>query len=121
MKGITNELNNVLNNKYGFNENTKLKLLEVLFLANELLEKYKIKETEIAFRNHNHALGTCSCNGAKITLQLDHAIKNDFSEIKNTILHEIAHALVGNENGHNEIWQKQAIKMGVIFNIKYRK
>lgn len=32
--------------------------------------------------------------------------------IKNVLLHEIAHALVGFNEGHNEVWQKRAISIG---------
>ena len=37
-----------------------------------------------------------------------------FSEekIKDTILHEIAHALVGNKHGHDYVWQRKAIEIG---------
>lgn len=34
------------------------------------------------------------------------------SEIKNIILHEIAHALVGHAAGHGPIWQAKAIEIG---------
>ena len=33
-------------------------------------------------------------------------------EIKNTILHEIAHALVGSQHGHSQIWRKKAREIG---------
>ncbi len=121
MSGISKELGNILNNKYSYDDNTNRKLLEVLFLADKLLEKNQIKETEILFRNHQHAYATCSNFGNCITILLDHAINGEISDIKNTILHEIAHVLVGCENGHNETWQKKAIEMGVIFTINYRK
>lgn len=32
--------------------------------------------------------------------------------VKRTILHEIAHALVGPRNGHNRVWKEMAIKIG---------
>lgn len=32
--------------------------------------------------------------------------------VKRTILHEIAHALVGARNGHNRLWREQAIAIG---------
>lgn len=33
-------------------------------------------------------------------------------DIKNTILHEIAHALVGHKEGHNKVWKDKAIEIG---------
>lgn len=32
--------------------------------------------------------------------------------IKNVILHEIAHALVGVDEGHSEVWKQRAIEIG---------
>jgi predicted SprT family Zn-dependent metalloprotease len=37
---------------------------------------------------------------------------NTEEQCKDTILHEIAHALVGTENGHNHIWKHCAQKLG---------
>lgn len=34
------------------------------------------------------------------------------AEVKDTILHEIAHALVGCHQGHNWIWRQKAIEIG---------
>ena len=33
-------------------------------------------------------------------------------QVKNTILHEIAHALVGVHHGHNYVWQRKAMEIG---------
>jgi predicted SprT family Zn-dependent metalloprotease len=37
---------------------------------------------------------------------------NDESEVRDTILHEIAHILAGIKNGHNQIWKQWARKIG---------
>lgn len=121
MSCIDKELKSVLDNRFSFDEITKLKLLEVLFLAAELVKKYQVEYIQFEFRNHFNALGTCSVDGERITLLLEYAINNDLSEIEQTILHEIAHALVGCEHGHNIIWQEQAKKMGVKLTLNYRK
>jgi len=36
----------------------------------------------------------------------------DHSKIRNTVLHEIAHVLVGPKHHHNEIWKAKAISIG---------
>lgn len=118
---IEEELNNVLSNKYSFHETDNENLLKVLFLAEELLRKYDLADTKIEFRNHFEALGKCHANGVKITLLLQHCLNDDMVEIKNTLLHEIAHAIVGIENGHNEVWQEKAKELGVTWAQKYRK
>lgn len=110
---IKNEIQKVLNNEYSNEYVIKMKMLEVLFLADELLEKHSLKHIPVVLRNHFGALGKCSSDNNFISLQISHVINNDIEEIKNTILHEIAHALVGCEHGHNKIWQQKAIEIGV--------
>jgi predicted SprT family Zn-dependent metalloprotease len=39
--------------------------------------------------------------------------KNTLERCKETILHEIAHAIVGCVNGHNEVWKAQMVRMGL--------
>lgn len=118
---ILDEVNKTLNNHYSNDEAVKLKILEVLFLAEELLLKYHLSKTKIQLTNHFTALGKCYNNGEKISLLVNHIINSDIEEIKNTILHEIAHALVGVENGHNQIWQEKAKELGVMYFKNYRK
>lgn len=38
--------------------------------------------------------------------------KTTIQDIQNTILHEIAHALVGPHNKHNDIWKTKALEIG---------
>lgn len=113
---IQDEVFRVLQNQYTNNEAHKLKLLEVLYLTQYLLEKHSLKDIEIKFLRHSDALGMCFNNGEKISLQISHAIYSEIDEIKNTILHEIAHALVGNEFMHNDIWKEKAKELGVKLN-----
>ena len=117
---IQNEIEKIIGNKYGNSYETKLKLLEVLFLAEELLKKYNVETTEIVLRDQYGAKGKCN-NECKISLQINFIIKEDISIVKNTVLHEIAHVLAGVINGHNEIWQNIAKEMGVTFKKNYKK
>lgn len=118
---IDEEWNKVLSNKYSFDKTDNENLLNVLFLAEELLKKYDLAGTKIEFRNHFNAVGKCCEDGRIITLLLQHCLSNDIEEVKNTILHEIAHALVGNHCGHNIVWQKKATELGVTWKRNYRK
>jgi hypothetical protein len=47
-----------------------------------------------------------------IKLSLYHIDQHDFAEIKDTVLHEIAHALVGTKEGHNKKWKAACVKLG---------
>jgi len=110
---IEKAIQNILQNKYTNEPIQKKKLIEVAFLAQELLEKHLLPECEICFLMHSNARGICYNSGEKISLQIQFSINEDMEEIRNTILHEIAHALVGNENGHNLVWKKKALELGV--------
>lgn len=112
---IDKVVQNILQNKYTNEPIHKQKLLEVTFLAQHLLEKYHLPDCELYFLMHSSAKGICYNSGERISLQIKFSINEDIEEIRNTILHEIAHALVGNENGHNLVWKKKANELGVRF------
>ncbi len=56
--------------------------------------------------------GCCIYDTKTIEITKAYALKATKEEYKNTILHEIAHALVGYKNGHNKIWKSKAISIG---------
>jgi hypothetical protein len=118
---INTVMNKVLQNDYSSNLAVNEKLLEVLFIAEKLLGKHKFKAIEIVFCQDFSLKGSCSGNSHKISLQLDYCIHQEIEAIQNTILHEIAHAICGTENGHNIIWQEKAKELGVKWDINYRK
>ena len=37
---------------------------------------------------------------------------NEISESEDTVLHELAHALVGSGHGHNAVWKQMCVKIG---------
>ena len=57
-------------------------------------------------------LGKCSHRKRVIYLSEPITRSNDEARVKDTILHEIAHALVGHGHGHNHIWRAKAISIG---------
>lgn len=65
------------------------------------------------FNNRKGAYGVCSHSTKTIYLSipLTKAVINPDS-VKNTILHEIAHALVGSGYGHGYVWQRKAREIG---------
>jgi predicted SprT family Zn-dependent metalloprotease len=54
----------------------------------------------------------CRYNSKRIELSVFFTVFKSEQEIENILLHEIAHALVGSEHGHNETWKKKAIEIG---------
>ena len=88
-----------------------MELSSVKLLANRLLNEHELfkKGWRFSFDRAKRRAGCCRYSKKEITLAKAYAEQEEFKEIKNTILHEIAHALVGPKHGHNEIWKKKAL------------
>lgn len=56
--------------------------------------------------------GCCHYKTKTISLSKQLVQLNDAAQCTDTILHEIAHALVGRGQGHNRVWQRKAIEIG---------
>jgi predicted SprT family Zn-dependent metalloprotease len=82
-------------------------------LAIELMTKHGLiaKGWGFEFDNAKRRFGYCSYRGKMIGLSKHIVSLNDESHVKNTILHEIAHALcIG--HGHDWVWRQKAIEIG---------
>jgi len=56
--------------------------------------------------------GVCNYNNKSIGLSRQFVSLNDWETVRNTILHEIAHALVGPTHKHNSVWRNKCIEIG---------
>ena len=56
--------------------------------------------------------GMCFYGKRLITLSKHHILNNDEPQVRDTILHEIAHALVGHAANHGPIWKEKAVQLG---------
>lgn len=67
---------------------------------------------EIRFDNAKTRLG--ECNSQRMTISLSRPVVELNAEevVRDTILHEIAHALVGTEAGHSKEWKECAKRIG---------
>ena len=83
-------------------------------LAVKLMEEHNLFETgwRFGFDTAKRRFGCCNYTYKKITLSSALVSVNDEARVKNTILHEIAHALVGRGHGHDVVWKRMAIKIG---------
>jgi predicted SprT family Zn-dependent metalloprotease len=91
-----------------------MELSSVQLLADQLLDEHKLfkKGWRFSFDRAKRRAGCCRYSKKEITLAKAYAEQEELKEIKNTILHEIAHALVGPKHGHNEIWKQKALEIG---------
>ena len=77
--------------------------------------KWELSEWELKFSNQKRHLGCCSPRKKIISVSRAFMQTNPFSVMKDTLLHEIAHALHYIETGktnHNNNWKKFALKVG---------
>src|SRR5438034_297105 len=65
------------------------------------------------FNRRKQAMGLCIYHLRTIELSI-HFVdgSNPIDEIRDTILHEIAHALVGPRHGHDKVWKRKCLEIG---------
>lgn len=93
---------------------TNMLLSEVTQMAKTLLAEHGLTQRGwiFDFDNAVKRCGCCNHRSRRITLSKHFATLNNEAIVKDTILHEIAHALVGPGHGHDYVWKAKAIEIG---------
>ena len=65
-----------------------------------------------SFDRAKRRFGVCKHRTKQISLSRELTLLNDESQVTDTILHEIAHALCGPRNGHNGVWRMKCREIG---------
>lgn len=91
-------------------------------LAANLLEQHRSTKVNgfiilldgwsFTWNNRKRAFGLCGYKTKTIQLSQYLTAQRTEEAVKNTILHEIAHAIAGAENGHNRRWKNVARQIG---------
>jgi predicted SprT family Zn-dependent metalloprotease len=91
-----------------------MKLTEAQELAVSLMDKHSLldKGWYFEYDNAKRRFGCCYYYQRKITLSSVLCELNKEKDVRDVILHEIAHALVGPGHGHSDIWRSKAIEIG---------
>lgn len=84
----------------------------VEMLVREKLDFYGLTHWNVVINDTKRTLGQC-CHSIK-TIKMSKAffLHMEKADVLDTILHEIAHALVGPGHGHSAIWQDMAVRIG---------
>ncbi|QBG47746.1 transcription elongation protein SprT [Verrucomicrobia bacterium S94] len=80
--------------------------------AEALMKQHGLNAWRFEFDRCTRRAGCCNYRKKLITLAFDLAANGTPEEVKDTILHEIAHALVGREHNHDAVWKAKAIEIG---------
>jgi len=87
-------------------------LSEAKKLAESLMQRHGLNDWSFHFDRAKRRFGSCNSRTRTITLSAELVRLNDAKRVKNTILHEIAHALVGSGHGHDHVWRAKALEIG---------
>lgn len=88
------------------------KLAAIDKLACALLQEHCLTGWSFSFDHASRRAGCCDYRKKSISLALQFARKADEAEILDTLLHEIAHALVGKKHNHDAVWRAKALEIG---------
>jgi predicted SprT family Zn-dependent metalloprotease len=81
-------------------------------LALELLAVHGLNDWSFGFNRRKRSLGLCVFHRRTIEVSVFFVLQNPPEEIVDTILHEIAHALVGPRHGHDRVWKQKCREIG---------
>lgn len=91
-------------------------LTQIESLAKQLMHRHGLIEQGWKFdwNKRKSSFGLCDSRNRMIYLSAPLTPLRKIENIENTIKHEIAHALVGCEHGHNYIWKRKSRELGCI-------
>lgn len=78
----------------------------------DLMKHHNLIGWNFRFDKAINRLGMCSHRKQTIFLSTHATSVNSEEVVLNTALHEIAHALVSSNHGHDDVWRNQAITIG---------
>ena len=77
-----------------------------------LLDQHGLHDWSLVFDRAKRRAGVCREGRKEIGLSAPLTEIHPESEVRDTLLHEIAHALVGARHGHDRVWQRTAVAIG---------
>ena len=83
-------------------------------LAQQLMNQYGLTHSgwSFTFNRRKRTLGLCNYDAKRVELSQHFVICNDEQAVRDTVLHEIAHALAGHRAGHGAVWARLCRELG---------
>lgn len=81
-------------------------------LARELMAEHGLTDWIFKFDNAKRRFGQCNYTSQTISLSRHLVELNEWEIVRKTVIHEIAHALVGPRHGHDRVWRAKARELG---------
>ena len=92
--------------------NGAVRLSGVAGMARQLMDEHGLTGWTLAFVEAKRRLGDCHFKERVIRISRSHALEGNEEQVRDTVLHEIAHALAGREAGHGRLWKATARRIG---------
>jgi len=81
-------------------------------MATALVREHGLDAWRVEFDSAKRRAGICRYDEQVIGLSAPMTRVYTRDHVRDTVLHEIAHALVGVEHGHDEVWRRMAVRLG---------
>ena len=89
-----------------------MEVTRALSVGRRLLREHGLDDWTIVADRAKTRAGVCRFARRQIGISAPITVLHDESEVVDTILHEIAHALVGPQHGHDSVWRAKALEIG---------
>lgn len=90
-----------------------MELADAETLARTFMDAYGLNDWHFGFDRAKRRLGQTNYTTHTITLSRTFVENGDWEQVRATVLHEIAHALVGPGEAHGAAWKEQARALGI--------
>ena len=87
--------------------------MEIILWSKSIMAKHGLSDWSFKINGRlKTTLGCCRYSKREIQLRRKHVEEDTYDCILDTLMHEIAHGLVGYGAGHGPVWQRKAIELG---------
>ncbi len=81
-------------------------------LARVLMHQHGVGDWAFGWNRRKRSLGLCRYQQRRIELSAHFVRENPEEPVRDTLLHEIAHALAGERAGHGPKWKAMCVRLG---------